>query len=60
MEQHGALSVIMTDGIIGCLQQSGVDYEGDWCSDPACVYWYKHDRFTGEIVGDGQWWRWRR
>jgi hypothetical protein len=53
MEKHGALSVIMSDGIIGCPHQTGIDYEGDWCPDPACTYWYKRDRFTGEVVPDG-------
>jgi hypothetical protein len=50
MEKHGALSVIMTDGIIGCPHQTGIDYEGDWCPDPACAYWHGRDRFTGERV----------
>ena len=27
IEAHGALSVIMTDGIIGCPHQEGIDYE---------------------------------
>ena len=47
IEKHGALSIIMTDRIIGCPHQTGIDYEGDWCPDPACAYWYKRDRFTG-------------
>ena len=31
IQEHGALSVIMTDGIIGCPHQEGIDYEGAWC-----------------------------
>jgi len=50
MEKHGALSVVMMDGIIGCPHQTGIDYEGDWCPDPACAYWHGRDRFTGERV----------
>jgi len=50
IEKHGALSIIMTDRIIGCPHQTGIDYEGDWCPDPACAYWYKRDRFTGELI----------
>ena len=29
MERHGVLSVVMTDGIIGCPHQEGIDYGGD-------------------------------
>jgi hypothetical protein len=29
MEKHGVLSVAMTDGIIGCPHQQGIDYEGE-------------------------------
>jgi hypothetical protein len=50
IEKHGALSVIMTDGIIGCPHQEGIDYEGEWCPDPACAYWHGRDRFTGKMV----------
>jgi hypothetical protein len=53
IEKHGALTVITSDGIIGCPHQTGIDYEGDWCPDHACTYWYKRDRFTGEMVPDG-------
>jgi hypothetical protein len=48
MTRHGVLSVAMTDGIIGCPHQEGVDYEGPWC--PVCEYWKGRDRFTGESV----------
>ena len=50
IEQHHALSVVMTDGIIGCPHQEGIDYEGEWCPDPACEFWHGRDRFTGERV----------
>lgn len=48
LRQHGALSVVMTDGIIGCPHQQGIDYEGEWC--PACEFWHGRDRFNGNII----------
>jgi hypothetical protein len=48
IEKHGALSVVMTDGIIGCPHQEGIDYEGEWC--PVCDFWHGRDRFTGQRV----------
>jgi hypothetical protein len=38
------LSVAMTDGIIGCPHQEGIDYEGEWC--PLCEFWPGRDRFN--------------
>jgi hypothetical protein len=46
MEKHGVLSVAMTDGIIGCPHQQGIDYESEWC--PICDFWHGRDRFTGQ------------
>ena len=48
IEKQGALSVVMTDGIIGCPNQEGIDYEGEWC--PVCDFWHGRDRFTGQRV----------
>jgi hypothetical protein len=48
IEQHGVLSVAMTDSIIGCPHQQGIDYEGEWC--PACEFWHGKDRFTGQTI----------
>lgn len=48
MEKHGVLTVVMTDGIIGCHHQEGIDYEGEWC--PVCNFWHGRDRFTGQMV----------
>jgi hypothetical protein len=45
IEKHRVLSVAMTDGVIGCPHQEGVDYEGEWC--PVCEFWHGRDRFTG-------------
>jgi hypothetical protein len=50
MESNGVLSVVISDGIIGCPRQTGIDYDGEWCPDPACTYWHGRDRFTGELV----------
>ena len=48
IEEHGVLSVAMTDGIIGCPHQQGIDYDGEWC--PHCEFWHGRDRFTGQLV----------
>jgi hypothetical protein len=46
---HGAKSVVMSDGIIGCPHEEGIDYPvGQVC--PQCPFWARHDRWTGEIV----------
>jgi hypothetical protein len=48
IDLHGVLSIVMTDGIIGCPHQEGIDYEGEWC--PVCEFWHGRDRFTGQRV----------
>ena len=49
IQANGAKSIVMTDGIIGCPHEEGVDYpEGSKC--PQCPFWAIRDRFTGEIV----------
>jgi len=48
IEEHQVRSVAMTDGIIGCPHQEGIDYEGEWC--PVCEFWHGRDRFTGQRV----------
>jgi hypothetical protein len=50
MDLHGAHSVGMIDGVIGCPHQEGIDYEGEWCPDPRCAFWKGRDRFTGELL----------
>ena len=45
---HGVKSVVMTDRLIGCPHEEGIDYpEGQPC--PECPYWAGRDRWTGEI-----------
>jgi hypothetical protein len=46
---HEAKSVVMTDNIIGCPHEEGVDYpDGGVC--PQCPFWAYRDRWTGDIV----------
>lgn len=45
IEAHHARSVAITDGIIGCSHQQGIDYDGEWVSGlrflarTRSVYW---------------------
>jgi len=49
IDSAGARSVVVTDGIIGCPHEEGVDYpNGEQC--PACPFWHNRDRFTGELI----------
>ena len=49
IQRHGVKSVVMTDRIIGCTHEEGVDYpEGQTC--PRCPFWAHRDRWTGEII----------
>ena len=48
IENHHALTVVMTDGVIACPHQEGIDYEGEWC--PVCEFWHGRDRFTGQRI----------
>ena len=47
IETYGVLSTIMTDRIIGCPHQEGIDYQGEWC--PVCEFWKGRNRFTGKL-----------
>lgn len=47
IEEHGAKTVVMSPGIIGCPHEEGPDYpEGEVC--PLCPYWATRDRWTGK------------
>ena len=49
VRDHGAKSVVMTDRIIGCPHEEGIDYpEGQVC--PQCPFWAHRDRWTGDLV----------
>lgn len=48
IEAHGTKSVVLSDGIIGCPHEEGIDYpEGAVC--PRCPFWAHRDRWTGEL-----------
>ncbi len=48
LKENGAISVAMTDRIIGCPHESGIDYpKGQSC--PLCPFWAGRNRWTGEI-----------
>jgi hypothetical protein len=47
VQDHHALTVAMSPGIIGCPHEEGTHYpDGEVC--PACPYWADRDRWTGE------------
>ena len=49
IKSHGVKSVVVTDGIIGCPHEEGVDYpEGKSC--PECPYWAGRDRWTKDRI----------
>ena len=48
LAEHGALSVVMLDRIVGCPHEEGIDYEGPIC--PQCPFWRHRDRWTGELL----------
>jgi hypothetical protein len=49
IQRYGASSVVMTDRIIGCPHEEGIDYpDGEVC--PQCPFWAHRDRWTGETV----------
>ena len=49
LKPHAPRSTVVTDGIIGCPHEEGVDYpKGTSC--PQCPYWAGRDRFTHERI----------
>jgi hypothetical protein len=49
LREHQAVSVVMTDRIIGCPHEEVIDYpEGESC--PQCPYWRGRDRWSGETI----------
>jgi hypothetical protein len=48
VQDYGAKSVVMSDRIIGCPHEEGIDYpDGQVC--PQCPFWAHRDRWTGEM-----------
>lgn len=53
LRAHEVHSVAMTDGIIGCPHEEGIDYpEGEPC--PKCPFWAGRDRFAGAKMVSGE------
>lgn len=49
IQEHKAKSVAISDGILGCPHEEGIDYpEGEIC--PKCPYWSNRDRCLDEVV----------
>ena len=49
VQDHGAKSVVIADGILGCPHEEGIDYaEGQAC--PRCPFWAHRDRWSSDIV----------
>ena len=47
LEQHHAKSVVVSEGILGCPHEEGIDYpKGESC--PQCLFWVNRNRWTGE------------
>jgi hypothetical protein len=49
LKEQGVKSVVMTDRIIGCPHEEGIDYP-DGKSCPQCPFWAGRDRFTHERI----------
>ena len=49
IQRHEVMSVVMTDRIIGCPHEEGIDYpDGQAC--PQCPFWAHRDRWTGYVI----------
>ena len=46
IDAAGARSIVMTDRIIGCPHEEGIDYQGPTCL--ACPFWAARDRWSGK------------
>ena len=47
LNTHGVRSIVLSDGIIGCPHEEGIEYpEGQVC--PQCPFWARRDRWMGE------------
>jgi hypothetical protein len=48
IDQNQAVSVVMSENILGCPHEEGIDYpEGENC--PHCPFWANRDRWTGRL-----------
>lgn len=49
IKQHKPKSVVITDGIMGCPHEEGIDYpKGEKC--PKCPFWSYRDKWSGEPI----------
>jgi len=49
IQAHDPQTVVISDGIMGCPHEEGIDYPvGQVC--PECPFWAYHDRRTGETI----------
>jgi hypothetical protein len=49
IQAHAPRTVVISDGIMGCPHEEGIDYPvGQVC--PECPFWTYHDRRTGEPI----------
>ncbi len=48
IERYEVKTIAMTNGIIGCPHEEGVDYEGATC--PMCPFWASRDRWAGAVA----------
>jgi hypothetical protein len=50
LREQAVLSVALTEGLLGCPHEEGIDYPmGEVC--PECPYWARRDRWTGMLEG---------
>jgi hypothetical protein len=49
LNSHAPRSTVVTDRVIGCPHEEGIDYP-DGTSCPECPYWAGRDRFTHERI----------
>ena len=53
IRSHSVRSVAITDRIIGCPHEEGIDYpRGESC--PRCPYWAGRDMWTGDLIAEGE------
>jgi hypothetical protein len=49
LRENNVKSVVITDRIIGCPHEEGIDYPaGESC--PQCPFWTNRDRWSGEVL----------
>jgi len=49
LKVHAVMSVVLSEGIIGCPHEEGVDYRrGEIC--PECLFWSNRDRWSGDVL----------